>query len=310
MLPEKFGCFVHLVAFCGLAHGYLVVEYPKSELLKPPASLVSVETKLGTAIGYRQPVRNHTINVFYGLPYAEPPTGKLRFKKSRPIARFPENPYPALSFKPHCYLPYDKFNPSDKFDEDCLYLNMWTPDLEASKVNGVCRKKYAVIIYLFGFDNSIFRMSPFSRWDDKRHLYNAELIPTFETIFIILNYRQRLFSSFYLHEAYPGNLLLFDQNLALQWTRQHIDAFCGDTERLTLNGQSHGAFATELHLISKISNRLFSTAIVQSSPGFFKVGGDFDALASNLNLCAAIHAQGLRTNHSKRDDGQLLPDDR
>lgn len=258
-----------LFHFCQTAH--LAIEFPKSELGERPSSLISVETKLGTIIGYKQDVRNQTINVFYGVPYAEPPTGKLRFKKPKLIEKFPQNPYAALSFKPHCYIPSAKFNPSDQFDEDCLYMTIYTPDIERSKVNGVCQNKYAVIVYIYGFDNSIFRMSPFSKWDDKHHLYNAELIPTFDTIFIMFNYRQRQFASLFLDGVYPGNLLLFDQNLVLRWASEHIDDFCGDKERITLNGQSYGGYATELHLISKLSNKIINTAIVQSSPGFFKV---------------------------------------
>lgn len=150
-------------------------------------------------------------------------------------------------------------------------MTIYTPDIDRSRVNGVCQKKYAVIVFIYGFDNSIYQMSTFSKWNDKHHLFNGELIPTFETIFIMFNYRQRVFSSFYLDGVYPGNLLLFDQNLALQWASEYIGEFCGDTGRVALNGHSHGAFSTELHLISKLSNKLINAAIVQSSPGFFRV---------------------------------------
>ena len=120
MSSRKFACFLFfLFGFCSSACSYLVVEFPKSELVHRPSALISVDTKLGTIIGYKQDVRNQTINVFYGVPYGEPPIGKLRFKKSKLITKFPQDPYPALSFKPHCHLPLAKFNPNDKFDEDC-----------------------------------------------------------------------------------------------------------------------------------------------------------------------------------------------
>ena len=151
-------------------------------------------------------------------------------------------------------------------------MTIYTPDIERSKVHGVCQEKYAVIVYIYGKDNSIFRMSSFSNLNDKHHLYNAELIATFDTIFIMFNYRQNQFSSLYLDGVYPGNLMLFDQNLVLQWTRQYIDAFCGDSGRVTLNGHSLGGYAIQLHLISKLSNQLVKTAILQSPSGLFKVG--------------------------------------
>ena len=93
-------------------------EIPKSELNHRPSGLVSVDTRLGTVIGYEQEVLNRTINVFYGLPYAEPPIGKLRFKKTQPIKKFPNDPYSALSFKPHCRIRnLRNYHPNDNFSE-------------------------------------------------------------------------------------------------------------------------------------------------------------------------------------------------
>ena len=271
MFLAKFSCVFLFNFVLPIYSDLLDLEFPKSKLNERPSSLVSVETRLGTVIGYKQDARNQTINIFYGLPFAEPPTGKLRFKKSKLIRKFPSNPYAALSFKPHCHVSRIRYNPRDRFDEDCLYMTIYTPDIERSKVNGVCRKKFAVIVYITGAEGSIFRMSLFSKWNEQHHLYNGELFPTFETIFLMFNYRQRAFSSLYLDDVYPGNLPLFDQNLALQWTSEYIGDFCGDNQRITLNGHSFGAFSTQLHLISKLSNRMINTAIVQSSPGFFKV---------------------------------------
>lgn len=175
-------CFVVLISFCWSTYAYLVVEPPRSELTDRPSSLISVETKLGTVIGYKQDVLNRTINVFYGLPYGEPPIGKLRFKRSKLVTKLSQDPYLALSFKPHCYLPKAKFNSRDQFSEDCLYLNVWTPDIEKSKANGTCQKKYAVIVYIYGYDSSIYQMSSLAKWNEKHHFYNAERIATFDTI--------------------------------------------------------------------------------------------------------------------------------
>lgn len=122
----------------------------QSKLEIKPSSLISLETSLGTVIGYEEQVQNKTINVFYGLPYAEAPIGKLRFRKSKLIQKFPYEPYEALEFKPHCPLLKNnkKFDSTDLFDEDCLYMNIWTPNLE--KINGECKKKYNVMIFIHG----------------------------------------------------------------------------------------------------------------------------------------------------------------
>ena len=122
MFAKKLSCFIFLFSFFLPAHLVEWPKFPKSELVQRPSSLVSVYTKLGTVIGYRQDVRNQTINVFYGVPFAEPPIGKLRFKRSKLITKFPQNPYPALSFKPHCYVQKKNFHPSDEFSEDCKYF--------------------------------------------------------------------------------------------------------------------------------------------------------------------------------------------
>ena len=111
--------FLLLFGFVRTKRNERTYEIPKSELITRSSALISVETKLGTVIGYKQEVRNRTISVFYGLPYAEPPTGKLRFKKTKQIKKFPLDPYPALSFKPHCRIKFSptSFNPNDKFSE-------------------------------------------------------------------------------------------------------------------------------------------------------------------------------------------------
>ena len=80
------------------------------------SSLVSLETDLGTLIGHKKIVQNRTINVFYGVPYAEAPVGKLRFRRTRLIRRFPHETYNALRYKAHCAQ-----KPAKKYDEDEVF---------------------------------------------------------------------------------------------------------------------------------------------------------------------------------------------
>lgn len=108
-----------LVGFVRNESPFTTYQIPKSELTHRPSSLVLIETKLGTVIGYEQKALNRTINVFYGLPYAEPPVGELRFKKTKLIKKFPHDPYSALSFKPHCRVlsTPGNYHPNDSFSE-------------------------------------------------------------------------------------------------------------------------------------------------------------------------------------------------
>ena len=165
----------------------------KSELEVRPSSLVQVETSLGRLVGYAQEVQNKTINVFYGIPYAEPPVARLRFKRSKLIQRWPSDPYKALQFKAHCPLLKvpSRYNESDLFSDDCLYLNLWTPNLDGLKVNGVCTSKKNVMVYIIGSNSSIYQMFPFADADDRAYLaYNGQLFAALhDTIIVIFNYR-------------------------------------------------------------------------------------------------------------------------
>ena len=176
-----------------LALGLLDIEYHKAELRNRPKSLISVETRLGTLIGYKQPAQNQTVNVFYGVPYAEPPIGKFRFRKSKLIERFPANPYAALDFKPHCAQPHaKKFHAGDRFEEDCLYANIWTPDLEdARDANGKCKRLSSVMIFIFGGKSSVYLMLPYKDENPEADylLHSGEFFAQQNTIFFALNYR-------------------------------------------------------------------------------------------------------------------------
>ena len=133
------------------------IEIQKSELNDNSSKLTSTNTSLGTLLGYKKEVQNRTINVFYGVPYALPPIGKLRFRKTKLINKFPNEPYSALNFKPHCpKAKHKQFHPTDTYSEDCLHLNIWTPNLEYAKINDRCSVKYPVMIYIPAGTMSVF----------------------------------------------------------------------------------------------------------------------------------------------------------
>ena len=82
--------------------------------------LISVETPLGTLIGQKKIVQNKPINVFYGVPYAEPPINERRFRRSKLIQRFPSDPYNALSYTARCPTQLPSYhNDNDTFNENC-----------------------------------------------------------------------------------------------------------------------------------------------------------------------------------------------
>lgn len=201
----------------------LEIEHHKAELKNRPNKLISVETELGTLIGYKQQVgqtsRPHHpqhINVFYGVPYAEPPVQKLRFRKTKLIKKFPVNPYDALDFKPHCEQPHaKKYHADDRFDENCLYANIWTPNLEnARDENGKCKKLSNVMLYIFGGTSSAYQMLPFKDTDEVADylLYFGEVFAQQDSILVTFNFR-------YVSNNISALQMKYLQVLLVQWTK-------------------------------------------------------------------------------------------
>jgi len=210
---------------------------------------------------------------FFGVPYAEPPVNKLRFKRSKLIKKFSFQPFYADQFRPHCEQARSKkYGDNAEFSEDCLYMNLYIPNLESNKVNGICKKKYNVMLYVYGGKSSIYQEAKMKDKDAYAPLsYSGELFAALhDTIFVAFNYRQELFSSLYLEDEFKGNLALWDQNLALQWTKKHINQFCGDDQSITIFGNSLGSLAIGYHLISIHSNHLISNVIMQSFSPLFR----------------------------------------
>ena len=95
------------------------------------ASYVTVETSRGSVIGARADFGNDTsqmyygsADVFHGIPYATPPTGEHRWKKTVRLDKFSVSPWNATFDRPPCPQ-----HDLDGVSEDCLYLNVYTPNV-------------------------------------------------------------------------------------------------------------------------------------------------------------------------------------
>jgi para-nitrobenzyl esterase len=90
--------------------------------------------------------------------------------------------------------------------------------------------------------------------------------------------------------AYPssGNWGLLDQRLALLWIRNHIAAFGGDPQRITIAGSSAGALSVGLHLVSPGSTGLFDRAIMQSGPPSYRWRNRDEAEAQGEDFAGAL----------------------
>ncbi|CAG2112292.1 unnamed protein product [Medioppia subpectinata] len=216
---------------------------------------VSVRIKNGIINGLRETtVDGRELNVYRGIPYAEPPVGDLRFRKPLPRNQWSE-PLNAFNYSKACYqsIGFVKSQQNwsdDDFGEDCLYLNIWSPvtaDDESPK---------AVMFWIHGGALMVGSAH-------ENHYEGHVLSGLGDVVFVSVNYRVFGFLYSGTPEA-PGNMGLWDQALALEWVNDNIRYFGGDPERITIFGESAGSWAASLHVLSPVSRHLFHNAILSS----------------------------------------------
>lgn len=215
---------------------------------------VSVETEAGRLIG----TASAGVQRFLGIPYAEAPIGDRRWRAPRPAPPW-QGDRPALAFGAACPQPEDRLyqlTPPLQ-DEDCLFLNIWTPapSRDAS---------LPVMVWIHGGAN---RMGAGSIG-----VYDGHRLATRGAVVVTLNYRLG-YLGFFSHPALAGegeggNFGLMDQILALQWIQTHIAAFGGDPSKVTVFGESAGAADILYLMTTPAASGLFHRAIVQSGGGW------------------------------------------
>ncbi|XP_037279829.2 acetylcholinesterase-1 [Rhipicephalus microplus] len=220
-----------------------------------------VVTKTAALHGLTQTHMGKTVKAYLGVPYAEPPVGHLRF--SRPVrAKQKDRMILANDFQPPCMqlngalqdLPW--FQVDDGVSsEDCLYLNVWTPECGGPEKNASCPLK-PVLVWLHG--------GGFRGGSSTMDVYNGgTLAASGDIVVVTLNYRLGAFGFLSLNVSnIPGNMGLYDQHLALRWLRSNVQYFGGDPKEIVLAGQDAGATSVGLHLISPLSRRLIRRAVL------------------------------------------------
>lgn len=194
---------------------------------------------------------------FLGIPYAAPPVGPLRWRAPQPALAW-DGVRDASTLGTACPQTIPVVDAVVGDDEDCLTLNVVTPD--------PAPRRAPVLVWLHG-GGFISRDSLFARVTLGDRLAAEQGV-----IVVSLHYRLGQLG-FLAHPALSaedparrtsGNYGIEDQAAALAWVRRNIAAFGGDPDNVTLFGQSAGGWSACVQLASPLSRELFARAIVQS----------------------------------------------
>lgn len=225
------------------------------------AFAVQARTDKGTVEGNYD---THTgIQTYFGVPFAKPPVGPLRWKAPEPMDPW-EGVKITKAFGPRPMQTNvfgDMKSRSAGVSEDCLYLNVWTPARRDTD-------KLPVLVYYYGGGNVA--------GDASEYRYDGESMAKKGMVVVTTNYRLNIFG--YL--AHPelsaeapykasGNYGALDQVAALQWVKNNIAAFGGDPDKITIAGESAGSIGVSTLMASPLSKNLIAGAIGESGAAIF-----------------------------------------
>lgn len=214
--------------------------------------------KATTQYGVLEGVNESGISVFKGVPFAEPPVGENRWKAPQPLkawtgirkaTKFGDdpmqgNPYGDMGFS------------AEKKSEDCLYLNIWTP---AKTMN----EGLPVVIYFNG--------GGLIAGSGSEPRYAGAALSRHGIVAITANYREGIFG-FFSHPQLSketsyrgsGNYGFMDQAAAIKWVYENIRAFGGDSNQITIVGESAGSMSVSALLVSPLTKGMISKAMASS----------------------------------------------
>ncbi|KAI0768170.1 alpha/beta-hydrolase [Trametes elegans] len=210
-------------------------------------------------LGYTQYKGNLTYPdtvAYLGLPYAEAPVGDRRFRAPLPldterVSREANGQVvTATTYPEPCILGSTGFGDlGGAGSEDCLKVNVYAP---AGAQEG---DDLPVLVYLYGNPSAF----PLDHW-----VHQSPNVVIASIYYRLDSFGFLSVPEFSDNSVGDNNAGFQDQIQALKWVKQYIRAFGGDPSKVTISGESAGASSTELHLVAKEGEALFSQAIAQS----------------------------------------------
>lgn len=226
--------------------------------------------KVQVAQGWLQGSVEGNLKVFKGIPYAAPPVGERRFRQPQAPGRWRgvrrATQYSAAAIQQVMENPempanvhgVPQFLAPSQYEEDCLYLNIWTPARSAED-------KLPVFLWIHG--GGMVAGSGCEVVCDGTGLAGRK-----DMVVVTINYRLGFFG-FFAHPELTaeaggtsGNYALFDMRMACQWVKENIAQFGGDPQRITVAGQSGGAAGTGALHASPLMKGLVQRVSIESGP--------------------------------------------
>lgn len=216
-------------------------------------------TVVSTTHGQLEGLKRERHDAFFGIPFAAPPTGEGRFRAPKPPASW-SGVRPAKEFGNAARQtghPIPGFAASGPQDEDCLYLNVFTPAADGAR--------RPVLFWIHG--------GGYTHGTAAEPLYDGGPLATRgDAVVVTINYRLGALGFLHLDDVLPGqglsaNCGQLDMIAALEWTRDNIEAFGGDPANVTIFGESAGAAAVGSLLAMPAAKGLFHKAVMQSGSG-------------------------------------------
>jgi para-nitrobenzyl esterase len=230
------------------------------------------------------------VAVFKGIPYAQPPVGRLRWREPVQMKSW-TTVRDATTFGSVCVQRSNVLLPNakDTSSEDCLFLNVWTPRWPG-------RPRTPVMVWIPGGGNFIGGSTP--------DLYDGHRLAARGIVVVSMNYRVGAFG-FFAHPKLTlesrhhasGNQGLLDQIAALKWIHADIARFGGDPDNVTIFGESAGSLDASVLMTSPLANGLFHRVIGES--GSLILAGDPSPLQDAERRGVALQARwGAQANAS------------
>ncbi|WP_433566803.1 carboxylesterase/lipase family protein [Nocardia sp. CA-151230] len=221
------------------------------------------------------------VAIFRGIPYAEAPIGPRRFGAPVPVRGW-DGVRDTLQFGPCVPQPghtgavmSSLTGSTDDGSQDCLTLNVWTPDPGAAGL--------AVMVWIQG--------GTYLENHTRNPHYDAALLAGTGVVVVSMNYRVGA-DGFARIAGAPDNRGILDQIAALHWVQDSIAAFGGDPANVTVFGQSAGGACIAALLVMPSATGLFRRAISQSMPGTYfcppLATAIADTIAGHLGVRATI----------------------